>query len=101
MSAPIAPRPKTWLVESILATIFCCLPLGIVGIINAASVNSKYDSGDYIGAERASLEAGKWTKIAFFVGLAVWVIYFLAVFVFGFGGAFMQGMQDAGANGDW
>src|SRR5574344_900091 len=27
--------PKTWLVESILVTILCCLPFGIVGIINA------------------------------------------------------------------
>lgn len=25
--------PKTWLVESILVTLFCCLPFGIVGIV--------------------------------------------------------------------
>ena len=30
--------PKTWMVESVLATIFCCLPFGIVGIINASKV---------------------------------------------------------------
>ena len=29
-------QPKTWLVESILVTLFCCLPFGIVGIVNAA-----------------------------------------------------------------
>ena len=86
-------RPKNWLVESILATIFCCLPFGIVGIINAASVNSRYDSGDLMGAEKASQEAAKWTKIAFFVGLASIVIWLIAVFVFGVGGAMMGGME--------
>ena len=30
--------PKNWLVESILVTLFCCLPLGIAGIINASKV---------------------------------------------------------------
>ena len=70
-------RPKNWLVESILVTLFCCLPFGIVGIINAASVNSKYDAGDVAGAEQASKAAGKWTKIGFFIGLAVGVIYLI------------------------
>ena len=67
--------PKNWLLESILATILCCLPFGIVGIINASHVNSRYNRGDVIGAEKASREAAKWTKIAFFSGL----IYFIAM----------------------
>lgn len=83
---PTSARPKNWLVESILVTIFCCLPFGIVGIINAANVNSKFDSGDIAGAERASADASKWTKIGFFVGLAGVVIYILMVFVFGMAG---------------
>lgn len=83
-------RPKNWLVESILVTIFCCLPFGIAGIVNAASVNSRYDIGDHEGALRASQQAGKWTKIGFFLGIAVYVIYFLLIFVLGVG-AFMGG----------
>jgi len=85
-------RPKNWLVESILVTLFCCLPFGIVGIINAASVNSKYDAGDIAGAEMASKAAGKWTKIGFFIGLAVGVIYLLLM-VLGVAG----GLAGAGA----
>jgi hypothetical protein len=77
MNAPADARPKNWLVESILVTIFCCLPFGIVGIINAANVNSRYDAGDVDGAMRASKEAGKWTKIGFFIGIAIGVIYTL------------------------
>lgn len=76
-------QPKNWLVESILVTLFCCLPFGIVGIINAAQVSSKYASQDYDGAERASREAGKWTKIGFWVGIAGIIIYMLLVFIFG------------------
>lgn len=84
MNAPLTtPRPKNWLVESILVTLFCCLPFGIVGIVNAANVNSRFDAGDLAGADKASQEAGKWTKIGFFVGLAGIVIYVLCVFVFG------------------
>ena len=80
-----APRPKNWLVESILVTLFGCLPFGIVGIINAANVNSKYDAGDVDGAIRASAEAGKWTKIGFWVGVGVVVLYMVLVFVIGAG----------------
>lgn len=83
MSSTTSVRPKNWLVESILVTLFCCLPFGIVGIINAANVNSKFDAGDLAGSEAASKEAAKWTKIGFFVGLGVIVLYLLFVFVFG------------------
>lgn len=51
--------PKTWMVESVLATIFCCLPFGIVGIINASKVSSLYASGRYDEAQQASKDAGK------------------------------------------
>jgi hypothetical protein len=69
-----ATPPKNWLVEAILVTIFCCLPFGIVGIVFASQVNSKYSSGDYSGALQASREAGKWTKIGFWLGIAGAVI---------------------------
>lgn len=89
---PGGPPPKNWLVESILVTIFCCLPFGIVGIVNAASVNTKYAAGDYAGAQEASASAGKWTKIGFFIGIAGIVIY-AALMVLGVGGAMMQGLN--------
>ncbi len=75
--------PKNWLVESILVTLFCCLPFGIVGIIYASQVSSKFASGDHNGSLEASRNAAKWTKIGFFVGLAVIVIYIIAVVAIG------------------
>lgn len=81
--------PKNWLVESILVTILCCLPFGIVGIINAAKVDSAYKQGQIAEAERASKEAGKWTKIGFFCGLGVVVIY-LIMMALGVAGGIMS-----------
>ena len=77
------PRPKNWLVESILATIFCCMPFGIVGIIFAAQVNDKYDSGDYEGALRSSKEAARWTKISFFIQLGLAVLWIICAIIWG------------------
>lgn len=55
-------QPKNYLIQSILITLFCCQPFGIVGIVFASQVNSKYSAGDYKGALQASKEAKKWTK---------------------------------------
>ena len=69
--------PKTWLVESILATLFCCLPFGIVGIINASKVESRFNMGDFDGANKASADAGKWTKLSFWIGIVFGVLYMI------------------------
>lgn len=69
--------PKTWMAESILTTIFCCLPFGIVGIVNASKVSSLFAQGKYDEALQASYNARKWTKIGFFIGLAAMIIYLL------------------------
>lgn len=66
--------PKTWLTESILVTLFCCLPLGIVGIINATQVSSLFAQGAYDAALHKSNEAGRWTKIAFWLGLVGYIV---------------------------
>jgi hypothetical protein len=78
--------PKTWLLESILVTIFCCLPFGIAGIVFAARVESKFYSGDVNGALQASRDAGKWTKLGFWIGMVVIILYLIMVFALGLGG---------------
>lgn len=67
--------PKTWMVESILVLIFCCLPFGIVGVVFASKVSGLYQTGHYAEAEQASRDAGKWTKLGFFIGLGVIALY--------------------------
>ena len=75
--------PKTWMAESILVTLFCCLPFGIVGIINAAKVSSLFATGQTDAAMQASKNAGKWTKIGFFIGLACVILYVFSVVLLG------------------
>jgi hypothetical protein len=67
--------PKSYLVESILVTVFCCLPFGIIGIVNASNVESLYKSGDYEGAERASQKAKKWMIMGLVGGIVVLMLY--------------------------
>ena len=75
--APQGPPPSNYLVPAILATVFCCLPFGIVGIVFAAQVNNKWAVGDVVGANDAAGKAKLWTWVSFGVGLAgvaVWVL---------------------------
>ncbi|MBG8555162.1 CD225/dispanin family protein [Hymenobacter guriensis] len=74
--------PKNWLIESILVTVFCFLPCGLLGVINATEVNSRWAAGDYEGARSAADKAARWTKIGFFIWLiisAVGLAFFLYV----------------------
>ena len=88
---PPATPPKNWLVESILVTLFCCFLPGIPAIIFAAQVNSKWANGDFEGARKASRDAALWTKIAFFIGIGLFIIYIiLAVLGMGFSGFWMN-----------
>ena len=75
--------PKNHLVEAILVTLFCCLPFGIVGIVNAARVESAFYSGDETEAERLSREALKWSKIGLFAGIGVYLLYIVFVVLAG------------------
>ncbi|WBO83895.1 CD225/dispanin family protein [Hymenobacter yonginensis] len=91
---PPGPPPKNWLVESILVTIFCCLPFGIVAIINAANVNSRLALGDYNGALEASQKAGKWVKYSL-IGWAVFaVLYVVFVVVMGVGAGMLGALNN-------
>jgi hypothetical protein len=90
-SLPQTP-PKNWLVESIIVTLFCCLPFGIAGIVFASQVNAKFAAGDYSGALQASQNAARWTKIGFWVGIAVIIISTVLSVLFG--GWAMFGRRD-------
>lgn len=86
MNDEYSQPPKNWLVESILVTVLCCLPFGVVGIIKASEVNSKFAAGDYEGAEESAKQAAKWTKIGFWIGisvLALYLIFLIVMVVFG------------------
>ena len=81
------PMPDSYLVWAILATVLCCLPLGIVSIINAAKVASAYGMGDYTGAQKASDNAKKWAIWSAISAVVLSILYVVFMFVFGFAAA--------------
>lgn len=74
---PTTP-PNNHLAMAIISTLLCCMPAGIVSIVYASQVNSKFMAGDYIGAERASKNAKTW----WIVSLAVAAFGYLLIIAF-------------------
>lgn len=62
--------PPTNLAWAIIATILCCLPLGVVAIFYSIRVSSAYSQGDYEKAERLSETSAWWCIGAIVGGLA-------------------------------
>ena len=80
---PMGEMPKTWLVESIIATVLCCLPLGIAALINAADVESSYRVGRYNDAVRKSQNAKNWLIWAVVAHVACWILVIGFIFMMG------------------
>lgn len=76
---PTGESVPTYLVWSILVTLFCCLPSGIVAIVQSAGVNARLAAGDYEGALQKSQSAKRWIWISAVVGLIVLVIYIILI----------------------
>lgn len=75
----IPPMPNTWLIASILATLFCCVPLGLVGVVKAARVETLWRAGKYEEAGQTSAEARKWTIITLICGIIILVLYYMFI----------------------
>jgi hypothetical protein len=92
MSQDWTPPPPTgapasvpnYLIPAIIS-LFCCLPLGVVGVIFAAQVNGKVAAGDTAGALDASKKAKLFSFIAIGVGLVGIICYVLFVVLWGIG----------------
>lgn len=69
------PMPSTYLIWSILVTIFCCFIPGIVAIIFSSQVSTRYMIGDFEGARRASRLAEIWIIVSFVLGVITATLY--------------------------
>lgn len=63
------PMPPTYLVWSVIMTVICCLPAGVVAIVFSSMVSSKFYAGNIEGAKRASRRAEIWIIVAFVLGV--------------------------------
>lgn len=77
--------PPNYLVWAILTTFFCCMPLGIVSIVFAAQVGSKWSAGDHYGAREYSRRAKQFaTWSAASVGIIICIYLFLGILGYAF-----------------
>jgi len=92
MNKPV--KPDNYLVMSIIATVLglcSCVPLilGIIAIIFASQVDSKYNAGNYIGAENASKTAKVLSIISLILailGILFSIMYYIFVGAAAFSG---------------
>jgi uncharacterized membrane protein YidH (DUF202 family) len=73
-AAPAAQTQKNienHFIKSIIATVCCCVPFGIVGIIYATKVDAYMRTGNRAAAEDASQKANLWSNLAIGIGLVV------------------------------
>jgi len=75
-----APIPN-YLWQSIVVTLFCCLPFGIVALVFASKVDTLRNSGKLQEAAEASRKAKMWCWWSFGIGLSITVLYLLFVVV--------------------
>ena len=68
------------IIFSILVTLCCCLPLGIVSIVYASKINSLQNAGDYEGAKAAAKKA----KMFMIVGAVGGLIASVGLFATGY-----------------
>ena len=72
------PKPNSYMVWSILATLFCCIPLGIWCIVCSSKVNKAWQMGNFYQAKSESDKAKKWIIITAIVGLVANVAAFFS-----------------------
>ncbi len=63
---------------AIITTLFCCPPLGIIAIVNAAKVNKRLTKGDVFGAKKASKAANNWALVATILGIGIYAFFIFA-----------------------
>lgn len=73
------PFVEAHLAKAIIVTLVCCLPLGVVSIVQASSVSGKLMAGDIQGAQEASRKADSWANWAIGLGISFYIIYFIFI----------------------
>lgn len=77
--SPTGKPPKNWLLESILVTFLCCMPLGIMGIVYATKVDTLWYAGKHEEAHKEAQQAAKWAKFGAVIGFIFITLFFILI----------------------
>ena len=75
-------NPPNYLWQSIVCTLLCCLPFGIVGIVYAAKVDGLSVTGKAAEALEASNKAKFWCWMSFGTSIVATVLYLILIIAF-------------------
>lgn len=73
-------RPPTYLVLSVIVTLFCCLVFGIIGIVYASKVDPAWNAGMYDQALEYSRKARNWALAGMLLSIILGIVYVVLVF---------------------
>lgn len=76
-AAPAQPKPDNLMIWSILATVFCCLPLGIAAIVYSNKVDERWNARDYEGAMDAAKNAKTFCLVSLGGGILFFIFYII------------------------
>lgn len=78
---PAGPPPPNYLVWAIISVLLCTIP-GIVAIVFATQVNTKWSAGDAVGAQDSSSKAKTWALVATILG-GLGIVFYIIMFATG------------------
>lgn len=61
---------------ALVCALLCCFPIGIVSLVHADRVNSRFLTGDHVGAFQASEKAKTWGWTGIILGV---IVIFLSI----------------------
>ncbi|MDR7382919.1 CD225/dispanin family protein [Promicromonospora iranensis] len=73
--------PRTYLVFSVLVTIFCFPPTGLVALVNALRVHSLWKAQEHDKSRKASRRARNWGLLSLAIGIVmvVFVVFWSSI----------------------
>ena len=74
-------KPSNHLALAIVSLVFCCVPMGVVAVVNAARVDKLWHSGNPTAAVTASAQAKSWAMASLMSVPALLVVFYLLALV--------------------
>ena len=79
---PGVAKPDNLMIWSILATVFCCLPLGVAAIVYSNKVDERWNAQDYRGAMNAAKNAKTFCLVSLGGGILI-IVFYLIILIAG------------------
>lgn len=70
--------PASWLMESLLVSMFCFPPLGIAALLNSVKIRETYAVGNDSEAYALSARAARFVRVGFWIGVVLAAFFLTA-----------------------